>query len=50
LHTGPKTYIREENEYVETGNNPLDMIILPPMHYCEVTNPIIINDGEPMKD
>lgn len=44
VQIGPKTYIKQENEVVILG--PVEMIIIPPNHYCIVRNPVIINvDG-----
>lgn len=50
LIVGPKTYIREENELVKTGDDALDMIIIPPNCYCEINNPIVMKEGEPIYD
>jgi major vault protein len=45
LIIGPKTYIREENEVVKTGDEALEMIIIPPNNYCEINNPVVMKDG-----
>uniref|UniRef100_A0A646QDD3 Major vault protein n=1 Tax=Hemiscolopendra marginata TaxID=943146 RepID=A0A646QDD3_9MYRI len=39
VEIGPKTFIRQDNEKVMLG--PVKMIIVPPRHYCIVSNPII---------
>ncbi|KAG1672662.1 Major vault protein [Nymphon striatum] len=42
IETGPKTFIRQENEKVLFG--PDKMIIVPPHHYCVIQNPVVRND------
>ena len=43
---GPTTFVRKEHESVIKG--PEDMIVLPPEHYCVISNPVIRNEkGEP---
>lgn len=39
IETGPKTYIRQDNEKVIYG--PEKMIIVPPRHYCVIENPVL---------
>ncbi|KAG8190032.1 hypothetical protein JTE90_000127 [Oedothorax gibbosus] len=39
VETGPKTYIRQENERVL--HPPKKMVIIPPCHYCIICNPVI---------
>ncbi|XP_054711972.1 major vault protein-like isoform X2 [Uloborus diversus] len=39
VETGPKTYIRQENEHVILG--PQKMIIIPPCHFCVIRNPVM---------
>ncbi|XP_035213798.1 major vault protein-like isoform X1 [Stegodyphus dumicola] len=39
IETGPKTYIRQENEHVIFG--PEKMVIIPPCHYCIICNPVV---------
>ena len=41
LEEGPQTFIRQDHEKIPTGKDPLQMIVLPPRHYCEVSDPII---------
>ena len=50
LEVGPLTFIRKDNEVVTEG--PSKMIIVPPRHYCVVTNPVIRDEqtGEPLLD
>ena len=50
LIIGPITYIREENEKVQTGDDARKMLILPPSGYCVVSDPIMIKDGQPVYD
>jgi major vault protein len=46
---GPKNYILQEHEEL-VGEVPMKMIILPPMHYICVRNPVVIENGLPVKD
>lgn len=49
VEVGPQTFIRKENEKVVL--EPTKMVIVPPLHYCIVKNPIKKDDkGEPVKD
>lgn len=49
VEVGPQTFIRKENEKVVLETTK--MIIIPPVHYCIVKNPIKKNDkGEPVTD
>lgn len=50
LVTGPITYIREENEKVTTGNQPKNMIVIPPCGYCEIINPVLLQNNQPVFD
>lgn len=49
LETGPKTFIRQDNERVVMG--PEKMITVPPRHYCIIENPVLRNkDAEVVID
>lgn len=51
LEEGPHTFIKQDHEIITTGNTPLKMVILPPRHYCEISDPIIRGeDGNPLLD
>lgn len=51
LQCGPLTYIRQDHEQITSGDKPIKMIILPPKHYCEITNPVKKEkDGSFIKD
>ncbi|XP_068099908.1 major vault protein [Hyperolius riggenbachi] len=39
VETGPKTYIRQDNERVLF--HPVAMVMVPPRHYCIIQNPIL---------
>lgn len=39
---GPDTFVRQDNEKVVDG--PSKMVIIPPNHYCVVSNPVVKND------
>jgi major vault protein len=41
VEIGPQTFIRQDHEVISSGDKPQKMIILPPRHYCEITNPVI---------
>eukprot|EP01017_Pseudomicrothorax_dubius_P016763 TRINITY_DN1896_c0_g1_i6.p1 TRINITY_DN1896_c0_g1~~TRINITY_DN1896_c0_g1_i6.p1 ORF type:complete len:800 (+),score=283.28 TRINITY_DN1896_c0_g1_i6:30-2429(+) len=41
LEVGPLTFVRKEEESIVTGEKPLKMIVLPPRHYCEITDPVV---------
>lgn len=48
---GPETYIVQENEEVVGSAVPKKMIIIPPMHYICIKNPIITKpDGTPERE
>ncbi|CAF2497444.1 unnamed protein product [Rotaria sp. Silwood2] len=42
LETGPKTFIKQDNETVTVG--PEKMITIPPLHYCIVESPVVRNE------
>ncbi|GAB6028612.1 hypothetical protein CHUAL_004449 [Chamberlinius hualienensis] len=44
VETGPKTFVRQDNERVILG--PERMIVIPPRHYCIVDNPIVVDDNK----
>lgn len=47
--TGPKTFIRQDNEKVILG--PEKMIVVPPRHYCIIENPHLRDkDNKPILD
>lgn len=49
LETGPKTFVRQDNERVILG--PEKMVIIPPRHYCIIENPVLQDkDGKPVID
>ena len=39
VEVGPQTFTRQEHETVVAG--PLDMVTIPPWHYCIVANPVV---------
>ncbi|KAM4698036.1 major vault protein isoform 1-T2 [Rhinophrynus dorsalis] len=39
VETGPKTYIRQDNERVL--HHPMRMVMVPPRHYCVIQNPVL---------
>ncbi|KAM8962473.1 major vault protein [Pelodytes ibericus] len=39
VETGPKTYIRQDNERVLF--HPMRMVMVPPRHYCVIENPVL---------
>ncbi|XP_053550670.1 major vault protein [Bombina bombina] len=39
VETGPKTYIRQDNERVLF--HPVRMVMVPPRHYCVILNPVL---------
>ncbi|XP_063286913.1 major vault protein [Pelobates fuscus] len=43
VETGPKTYIRQDNERVLF--HPQRMIMVPPRHYCVIQNPVLKDAG-----
>lgn len=40
---GPETFVRQDNEKVVEG--PTKMVIIPPNHYCVVSNPVVKVEG-----
>jgi major vault protein len=46
---GPKNYILQEHEEI-VGDVPMKMIVLPPMHYICIRNPVVKVDGVPQRD
>jgi major vault protein len=50
VEIGPSTFIRQDHEFVQTGDKPNKMIILPERHYCVIENPIIMEKGKPVQD
>eukprot|EP01094_Clydonella_sp_ATCC50884_P019908 TRINITY_DN39_c0_g1_i1.p1 TRINITY_DN39_c0_g1~~TRINITY_DN39_c0_g1_i1.p1 ORF type:complete len:823 (-),score=382.67 TRINITY_DN39_c0_g1_i1:132-2600(-) len=49
IERGPKTFTRQDHEKVVCG--PEDMVVIPPRHYCIISNPVERNeDGEPLVD
>jgi len=40
---GPKTFTRKDHETVISGPN--DMIMVPPRHYCIISNPVVLGDN-----
>ncbi|XP_039598942.1 major vault protein [Polypterus senegalus] len=42
VETGPKTYIRQDNERVLF--HPMKMTMVPPRHYCVILNPVLRDD------
>lgn len=43
VETGPKTYIRQDNERVLF--HPVRMVMVPPRHYCVIQNPVLRDAG-----
>jgi len=39
LEIGPQTFVKKDNELV--GSNPEKMVIVPPRHFCVITNPVM---------
>jgi major vault protein len=51
IEVGPQTFIRQDHEKIVTGDRALKMVTIPPRHYCEITEPVIIDkEGNPVKD
>ncbi len=49
--TGPKTYIVQENEELVGGQTPQKMVVISPMHYICIKNPVILKeDGTPERE
>jgi major vault protein len=49
VEVGPNTYTRQDHEKIVEG--PSQMIMIPPRHYCIISNPVIRNkDGTPSVD
>jgi len=49
VETGPQTLTVQEHEKLVSGPDP--MVMIPPRHYCIISNPIARNDkGEKIKD
>jgi len=49
VETGPQTFTLQDHEKVVSGPDP--MIMIPPRHYCIISNPIARNEkGERIKD
>lgn len=49
IEVGPKTFTRQDHEKVVADAQ--DMIVIPPRHYCIISNPVERNDaGEPIVD
>lgn len=49
VEIGPQTFVRKDNERVLTA--AVEMIIVPPRHYCIIKNPVVRDDkGEISKD
>jgi major vault protein len=49
VERGPQTFTRQEHEKVVAGPEP--MIMIPPRHYCIISNPVQVNaQGEVVKD
>ena len=45
LEEGPQTYVKKDHEIIMTGKNPQPCVILPPLHYCVIEDPIFKNDA-----
>ena len=41
LEKGPQTFVRKDHEIVTTGKSPIPFVILPPLHYCVINDPIM---------
>lgn len=52
LHVGPLTYTRQDSEKVVSGEQPLEMVMVPPRHYVVIENPVVRDaaSGQPLKD
>ena len=49
LEVGPQTYTRKEHEQIVVP--PKEMIMIPPRHYCIISNPVLTDDkGQPLFD
>ncbi len=49
VEIGPQTFVRKDNERVLTS--AVEMIIVPPRHYCVIKNPVVRDDkGEISRD
>jgi major vault protein len=40
LEVGPQTFIKQENENIVSGGAPLYHVVMPPYHFCTVTDPV----------
>jgi major vault protein len=41
LEKGPQTFIKKDHEIVVTGKNPIAYVILQPLYYCIVNDPVM---------
>ena len=48
LQSGPKNFVRKENERVIAG--PIKMITILPNHYVKIENPVRMENGKPVFD
>eukprot|EP01088_Endostelium_zonatum_P008743 TRINITY_DN218_c0_g1_i1.p1 TRINITY_DN218_c0_g1~~TRINITY_DN218_c0_g1_i1.p1 ORF type:complete len:838 (+),score=266.36 TRINITY_DN218_c0_g1_i1:54-2567(+) len=48
VETGPLTYTRQDHEKIVEG--PSQMIMIPPRHYCIITNPVVKENGKVVND
>jgi major vault protein len=46
--TGPLTYTRQDHEKIVEG--PSQMIMIPPRHYCIISNPVVTEKGKVLVD
>jgi len=48
VETGPLTYTRQDHEKIVEG--PSQMIMVPPRHYCIISNPVVKENGKVISD
>ena len=44
LEIGPQTFVKKDNELV-VGVNPVKMVVVPPRHFCVITNPVMRDEN-----
>jgi len=45
LEIGPQTFVKRDNELV-VGFNPEKMVVVPPRHFCVITNPVMRDENQ----
>jgi len=45
LEIGPQTFVKRDNE-LAVGFNPEKMVVVPPRHFCVITNPVMRDENQ----